>query len=75
MPACAKPMFRFGIGRPSARLEQIEMSWEERKHKGHEAVYQATFQANRYFQKWNKGAPENNPHGSGRECSHHTLLF
>jgi regulator of replication initiation timing len=43
-----------GIGRPSARPEQIEMTWEERKHRGHEAVYQATFQANRYFQKWNK---------------------
>jgi len=46
---------RLGIGRPSARLEQLEISWEERKHRGQEAVYQATFQANRYFQKWNKG--------------------
>ena len=45
---------RMGIGRPSARLEQLEISWEERKHRGQEAVYQATFQANRYFQKWNK---------------------
>jgi regulator of replication initiation timing len=46
---------RLGIGRPSARLEQIEDSWEERKQRGQEAVYQATFQANRFFQKWNKG--------------------
>ena len=45
---------RMSIGRPSARLEQVESTWEECKHRGQEAVYQATFQANRYFQKWNK---------------------
>lgn len=43
---------RLGIGRPSARLE---VSWEGRKQRGQEAVYQATFQANLFFQGWNKG--------------------
>jgi hypothetical protein len=46
---------RLAIGRPSARLEQVESTWEERKQRGQEAVYQATFQAIRYFQKWNHG--------------------
>lgn len=46
---------RLPISRPSARLEQVESTWEERKKRGQEAVYQATFQAIRYFQKLNHG--------------------
>lgn len=46
---------RLPISRPSARPEQIESTWEERKKRGQEAVHQATFQAIRYFQKLNHG--------------------
>src|SRR5690348_8018976 len=46
---------RLGIGRPSARLEQVESTWEERKQRGREAVHQATFQAIHYFRNWNQG--------------------
>jgi len=46
---------RLGIGRPSARLEQVESTWEECKQRGQEAVHQATFQAILYFRNWNQG--------------------
>ena len=43
------------IGRSSARLEQIESSWEERKRTGSEAAYLAAIQVNLFFQKWQQG--------------------
>jgi len=46
---------RLGIGRPSARLGQVESTWEECKQRGQEAVHQATFQAILYFRNWNQG--------------------
>src|SRR5689334_10986148 len=46
---------RLGIGRPSARLEQVESTWEERKQRGQETVHQATFQPILYFRNWNQG--------------------
>ena len=46
---------RLSIGRPLARLEHIENSWEARKQRGPERVYLATMQANLFYQKWQQG--------------------
>ena len=44
-----------GRGRSSARLEHIENTWQERKHRGEEKVYLATRQAILFYQKWQQG--------------------
>ena len=46
---------RLSIGRPSARLENIESIWEARKQGGPEKIYLAAMQANLFFQKWQQG--------------------
>jgi len=46
---------RLPIRRSSARLEDIESSGAERRERGREAVYHASLQVNRYYQKWQQG--------------------
>jgi hypothetical protein len=43
---------RLSMGRLPARLEQIESRWERISRAGQEIVYDATAQANRFFQRW-----------------------